>query len=130
MRALTRVADPASEDQLVEFALTATAAQLEQTIRGYERQCGTVGEEQQRLEKLRLNLFANADGTSDLAGRLTREQADLLRAALDRAEKEVPRTENDSAESRRADALEVIVRAFLAGKRGAGPDRDRGACRR
>ena len=115
VRALTRVADPAREDQLVEFALTATAAQLEQTIRSYERQCGTVAQEQERLEKLRLNLFANGDGTSDLVGRLTAEQADLLRAALERAEKDVPRTQNDSAETRRADALEVIVRAFLAG---------------
>ena len=86
VRALTRVADPAREDQLVEFALTATAAQLEQTIRSYERQCGTGAQEQERLEKLRLNLFANADGTSNLAGRFTPEQADLLRAALERAE--------------------------------------------
>jgi Domain of unknown function (DUF222) len=115
VRALTRVADPAREDELVELALTATAAQLEQTIRGYERQCGTPAQEKERLEKLRLNLFENADGTANLVGCLTPEQADLLRAALERAGKDVPRTEDDSAESRRADALEVIVRAFLAG---------------
>jgi hypothetical protein len=72
-RALTRVADSAREDQLVEFALTATAAQLEQTIRSYERQCGTEEQEQERLEKVRLNLFANDDGTSNLAARLAPE---------------------------------------------------------
>jgi hypothetical protein len=115
VRALTRVADPAREDELVEFALVATAAQLEQTIRSYERQCRTPVQEKERLEKLRLNLFENADGTSNVVGCLTPEQTDLLRAALERAGKDVPRTEHDSAESRRADALEVIVRAFLAG---------------
>jgi hypothetical protein len=115
VRALTRVADPAREGELVDFALTATAAQLEQTIRSYERQCGTPAQEKERLEKVRLNLFDNAEGMSNLAACLTLELAELLRVALERAGKDVSRTENDSAESFRADAFEVIVRAFLAG---------------
>ena len=37
VRALVRIATPASEAKLVEFAEVATAAQLERTIRTYER---------------------------------------------------------------------------------------------
>jgi hypothetical protein len=115
VRALVRVAKPEREAELIEFAETATASQLERTIGTYTRQCVERDAERDNLDRIRLRLFANGDGTGDLAGRLTAEQFSLLKQALEAAEREVPRTTDDSAESRRANALELIVRSFLAG---------------
>ncbi len=116
VRALTRVATPAREAELIEFATVATAAQVERTIRAFERTRGDTGTERARLAARRVRFFAEEDGMDLLDGRLTREQSDVLKRALEQAEKEVPRDVDDSAESRRADALELIARAFLAGR--------------
>jgi len=119
VRALTRVATPDREARLMEFATLATAAQLERTVRAFQKTRTDAETEQARLDRRRLRFFDEGDGTWALdarIGRELRELRDLLRLALDRALEEVPRGEDDSAEARRVDALELIVRTFLAGR--------------
>ncbi len=115
VRALVRVAKPEREAELIQFAETATASQLERTVGTYTRQCVDRDAERENLDRVRLRLYDNGDGTVDIAGRLTHEQYALLKQALEAADKLVPRDESDSAESRRANALEVVARSFLAG---------------
>jgi hypothetical protein len=116
VRALIRVATPATEAKIIDFALVATASQLARTVRTYEHTRGDVQREQARLEVRRLRFFFEDEGTVLLEGRLTREQAELIREALDKALADVPVDQDASAEARRADALESVARAFLAGR--------------
>jgi hypothetical protein len=116
VRALTRVAEHENEADLLEFATVATASQLERTVRGFEKVRGDVDAERGRLDRRRLRFFDEPDGAIEVSGRIGRELYDLLKLALDRAFDDVARVEDDSAEARRVDALEVIVRAFLAGR--------------
>jgi hypothetical protein len=117
VRALTRMATPDNEQELLEFASVATASQLDRTVGAFIRTHPDREQEREQLDRRRLRLFRNADGTGVLDARLTREQTDLLRQALEKALGEVPRDdENASAEARHADALELIVRSFLAGR--------------
>lgn len=116
VRALTRVATPAREAELLEFALVATAAQLERTVRGYERTRGDAETEAGRLAMRSVRFLTESDGTVTMLARLTPEQAQLVRHALDQACREVPvEPEHASGEARRADALELLASAFLAG---------------
>jgi hypothetical protein len=121
VRAMTRIADSSREGDLLRFALNATAAQLESTISSYQRQRAKLDDTKEQLHQIRLRVFDDGNGLADVFGKLTIEQADLLRAALEQAEKDLPRTENDSAEARRANALELIVRSYLAGNEEHGP---------
>ena len=116
VRALTRVATPEREADLLEFATLTTAAQLERTVRGFQKTRSDVETEMERLDVRRMRFFAEGDGTSTLDARMTDELRELMQLAVEKAMKEVPRTEDDSAESRRLDALELIVREFLAGR--------------
>jgi hypothetical protein len=52
VRALTRVATPENEEELLEFAAVYTAAQLERTVRSYRRVTVDEAREQCRLEVL------------------------------------------------------------------------------
>ncbi len=117
VRALTRVATSTREPELIEFATVATAAQLVRTIGAFERSRGDTESERARLATRRVRFFTEDDGTVTLDARLTREQADLIKEALEKAMKEVPASDEDaSAEARRADSLELLARAFLAGR--------------
>ena len=118
VRALTRVATPGSEADLLEFATVATAAQLDRTVRAYERVSGDAAAEAARLDARGLHFATEADGTVSIRGRLTPDQAAMLRRALDGAGREVPRDDADDPTEamRRADALELLAVAFLAGR--------------
>ncbi len=102
VRALTRVATSAREPELIEFATVATAAQLVRTIGAFERTRGDAETERVRLASRRVRFFTEDDGTVTLDARLTREQADLIKEALEKAMNEVPVSNEDaSAEARR-----------------------------
>ncbi len=117
VRAITRTATPEREHELLEFAEVATAAQCEQTIGAFERCRSDAPTERDRLDKRYVRMFDEPDGTVIATERMTREVAELFSLALERALKEVPfDAENNSAELRRADAFELILRSFLAGK--------------
>jgi Domain of unknown function (DUF222)/HNH endonuclease len=99
-RALTRVAEPATESTLLEFALTVTASQTERALREVRRadriDRDTVAERRQ------FDAFWDDDGMLVLRTRLSAEEgADLLNAVQTRAEREARR---ERAEARRVAA--------------------------
>ena len=115
VRALTRVASATAEDELIEFARVATAAQVETTVAAYRGVVRNVRPDQaaMRREQRSVRVLRNDDGTVTITARLEPEAATLLLAAIDAAKHEVPREEDVSAETLRADALEHVARRFL-----------------
>jgi hypothetical protein len=61
VRAVTRVATPEREGDLIEFALAATAAQLERTVRGFQKTRTDVETEQERLDQRRFRFYSQVD---------------------------------------------------------------------
>jgi uncharacterized protein YciI len=83
VRALTRVADPANEEMLLEIATHATAAQLERIVRGYRR--ATREEANLAHERAYLDWHWDEDGSLRISGRLPPEDGTLLLRALEEA---------------------------------------------
>jgi hypothetical protein len=68
VRALTRVATAANEEELLGAADIYTAAQLERVVRAYRRV--SVKEARQQQEGAQLSVFWSADGSLEIHGRL------------------------------------------------------------
>src|SRR5690606_12092843 len=124
VRALTRVATPASEPELL--ARSVSAARLERLIRAW-RVDGR-GDEL-RAERLRhrsrtFSVFPDGEGTYLVRGRLTPEIAAVLLRAVEAAADALYRADEAddvTPEQRRADALGLLAeRALAAGFGGAG----------
>jgi hypothetical protein len=99
VRALTRVAQPESERDLLEPARGATTAQLERMLRAWKR-CGRQDEaehERERIDARCLAIFPDDDGMYVVRGRLTPEAGALLMRALDAAGDALFRTACDCA---------------------------------
>jgi hypothetical protein len=128
VRALTRVAEPSTEADLLALARHATAAQLERLVRGYRRVCRDEDETaaaNHRHDRRYLSWFWDDDGSLVIHGRLDPEDGALLLGVL-RAEEArsaertdvdpVNRTADRPADARRADALVAVAeRATYAG---------------
>ncbi|MGE5435355.1 MAG: DUF222 domain-containing protein, partial [Candidatus Doudnabacteria bacterium] len=71
VRALTRVADPANEERLLELALELTAAQLERALRAYRRL--TTEEAAAVQEAAYLDWYWDEDGSLVVRGRMAPE---------------------------------------------------------
>ena len=116
VRALTRIATPATEAKLVEFAEVATAAQLERTIRTYERVSVNRDTAAAQVAARGVTVHHDDDGMVTIVARLPRDAAETVLSALTQAATEVPADpDHDSAESRHADALEHLAHSYLAG---------------
>jgi hypothetical protein len=116
VRALTRIATPATEASLLEFAEVTTAAQLERAVRVYERVCVDKDAAAAQVAARSLTVHHDDDGMVTIVARFPRDAAENVLTAINRAAKDVPvDPDDDSAESRRADALESIAQSFLAG---------------
>jgi len=87
VRALTRVADPDSEDELLELAHHATAAQLERIVRAYRRV--TSREANEVHEDRSLTWFWEQDGSLSIHGRLSPEDGALFLRAVEAARDEL-----------------------------------------
>lgn len=147
VRAMTRVATPANEAFLLRIARHGTARHVERTVRNYRRhqRLELLRQEQRSYAARELNWSVEADGCWVLRGRFCPEQGALIQAALEKAmdrlseerareapevSVETPRGGLDGHElprpvpARRADALERIAEAFLAGGCGAGQGGD------
>jgi hypothetical protein len=120
VRALTRVADANSEEDLLEQARSMSAAALERVVRSWRR-LGRADEEEleRRRHALRcLSVFPADDGTYVVRGQLGPEVGALLMRAIEAASDalyrgSVPET---TPEQRRADALALLAeRALTAG---------------
>ncbi len=87
VRALTRVADPESEADLLELAEGVTAARLERVVRAWKR--GSRQDEAARAEAIhrlrRLSIFPDEEGLYVIRGRLEPEVGALLMRAIEAA---------------------------------------------
>jgi hypothetical protein len=138
VRAITRVATPANEAQLLDVALTATAAQVERVVRAWRR-CDRVRAAQQaetRHLNRGLRTCVDDDGMLVVQGRLMPEQGAIFRKALEAAADQLWRESRAAAApdtvvaevtpaQRRADALVMVAEAALSGDLDAGTAADR-----
>jgi hypothetical protein len=138
VRALTRVARPDGERELVELARGTTAAQLERTIRGWKRgsRKDEAELERERHENRTFSVFPDEDGMYLVRGRLDPEVAAVLMRAVEAASdalfREDPNpleTQDDeererAAAQRRADAVGLLAERALAVGFGVSGSRD------
>jgi hypothetical protein len=121
VRALTRIATPANEAELVGLALHATAAQLERIVRAWRRvdRLDEAERERERHESRALSLYVDEDGSYIIRGRLDPEAGAVLERALERATELLYRQRETAATptQRRADALGLVAELALAGGR-------------
>ncbi len=130
VRALTRVATPATEARLLAVALGATAAHVERLVRAWRQadRDAAPDAEQERLASRALSMQVDEDGMVVLRGRLPAEVGAVLMRAVEAALEQVPASA-DGGEStiaqRRADALGLVAESALAGGLDPGNSADR-----
>lgn len=140
VRALTRVAEPDSEADLVELAMAATAAQVERTVSGWRRAAPSLDEPAALAEvaaeqaaKRELGWHFDDDGMLVLRARVGPEEAAVLLAAIERAQDVLARdAPAQTAETQASppvrsrpsavDGLVALARAFVGGDAGRQPD--------
>jgi hypothetical protein len=119
VRALTRVATPDSDAELVELALCATAAQLEKIVRGLRKASEAV-DEQQRSRRRSVRWWWDDDGSLVLRARLSPEEGAVVVAALEaaqdavRAASDPPTLPAGTPQVTAADALVAVGETVLA----------------
>ena len=120
VRALSRVAAPATEARLLAVACGATAAQVERLVRGWRQadQAAQADGEQVRLASRMLSTQVDDNGMLLLRARLTPEVGAVLLRALEAALEQVPAPAEGAEPTiaqRRADALGLVAESALAG---------------
>ena len=133
VRALTRVATPATEARLLAVALRSTAAHVERLVRAWRQadRDAAPDAEQERLASRALSMQVDEDGMVVLRGRLTPEVGAVLLRAVEAAVEQVPAGEAGEAgdettiAQRRADALGLVAESALAGGLDPGNSADR-----
>ena len=123
VRALTRVAAAINETDLLDYALGATAAQVESFCRKLRNGSADSTADAQRAHAGR-SLFRSfrEDGTGVLTVELPRESLELVLAALEQAASLLPDVhdhEDDTLFTRGADALVMLARDSLCDPSGA-----------
>jgi hypothetical protein len=134
VRALTRIATPANEAQLLDVGSHGTAAHVERLVRAWRR-CDRVKEARKHLSRS-VTTCVDDDGMIILRARLTAEQGAVVQRALEAASDRLYQASRDAAPAeavedevtsaqRRADALALLAESALhAGlDRGAAADR-------
>jgi hypothetical protein len=123
VRAMTRVANAATEDYFLSIALHGTAHHVEVLVRQYRRalEAEELSREARQQANRSLTYFHDDDGSLVLRGRLPAEVGQLLLKALDAATEglraddvsaETP-SEPPKASARRVDALAIVAESFL-----------------
>ena len=147
MRAVTRVATPETEDDLLNVVLSGTAAHVEKIVRAWRRvdRLAEKTEDRKRHEARSLRTWVDEDGMVVVRGRLSPEVGAVVRRALEAACDQVRGTvaagataavasgdtvagaeaEAPSLAQRQADAMGVIAECALSGglDRGTAGDR-------
>ena len=87
MRAITRVATPETEDDLLNVALSGTAAHVEKIVRAWRRvdRLAEQAEDRRRHETRSLRTWVDDDGMVVVRGRLSPEVGAVVRRALEAA---------------------------------------------
>ena len=134
VRALTRIATPANECDLLSFARAGTAAHVERLVRGMRRvdRIAAGDDEERRHAARHLRAYTDEDGMVVVTGRLAPEAGAALLRALDAGVEKLygprrgqpsgggaPEPADESAgevsvEQRRADALGLVAESALA----------------
>ena len=130
VRALTRVATPATEARLLAVALSATASHVERLVRGWRRadRDALPDAEQVLLASRSLSMQVDEDGMVVLRGRLPAEVGAVLLRAVEAALEQVPAPadgDDPTIAQRRADALGLVAESALAGGLDPGNSADR-----
>jgi ribosomal protein S5 len=132
VRAMTRVATPGNEAELLRFAKNGTAAHVEKLVRLWRRvdRLEEAAREARRHQERSLQLATDEDGMVVVRGRLDPEVGAALAKALEAAAEKLYRLERDaagevSAAQRRADALGLVAESALAGGLDPGTRGDR-----
>ena len=136
-RELTRIATPANEEKLLDYAIPATALQVEnhcRELRNVKRDVSTV--DANRLHKQRyLSRSLHGDGSMTISVQLPKESGDLVMKALELALREMDQEEDafegdlrtsgveendkkgaeNSLHAKQADALVHVAKGYLAG---------------
>jgi hypothetical protein len=116
VRAITRIATPENDASLVEIALSATAAHIEQIVRKYRQVEYLQSADQALVMHLNrtLTYYWAEDGAMVLQGRVTPEAGAVLIRALQRADANLESAPEASREARQADALASLADCYLA----------------
>lgn len=135
VRALSRVASPDTEEELLGIARHATAAQIEVMVRSYRRACRAteLAEANVRHSRRRLEYHYDEDGFLVVRARLTPEEGAVVLAALESAASEVespgegvtavtPEAHPLRSSTRNADALVIVAERSLAAGSVVGAD--------
>ena len=148
VRAMTRIATPENEACLLNVARHGTAHHIEQMVRNYRRcERAKLLQRERRNHALReLSWHIDEDGCWVVKGRFTPEQGAVIQRALDKAmDQQFEERQNEHPDvaaetpcgglpdwerpqpvaTRRADALERLADAFLAGDSGTASGGDR-----
>jgi hypothetical protein len=126
-RALTRIATPENEAELVETARHTPAADLERLVGAWRRadrsEAEELQDERERHARRELWLTPDEDGSWRIRGRLDPEAGAVLQKALEAAAEalygRVPADPETPAEARRADAIGLLAEAALGEGLGA-----------
>jgi hypothetical protein len=125
VRAVSRIATPENEGELLEFACGATTSQLERMLRAWRKgsRKDEARWEEERHRSRTFSVFPDDDGMYLVRGRLTPEVGALLMRAVEAAsdalfrKPEVPGATDDSeaeAARRRGDAVGLLAERALA----------------
>jgi hypothetical protein len=136
VRALSRVACPATEEALLMIALHGTAHHVERLVQGYRRaqEAQELSREAQQHASRRVTYGFAEDGSLILHARLPAVAGAMLIQALDAALENTPATEISADEveertisypARRADALAAVAESFLAQSEAGSTSADR-----
>ncbi len=108
VRALTRVAEPETERELIELASVLTAAELERALRAYRRV--TAAEAAELHEQAYVNVWWDDDGSLQIRGRLAPEDGAVVAEALEAVRARLREEARGSAEPPRlTDALVALA---------------------
>jgi hypothetical protein len=126
VRALTRVATDTSETDLLDFALKATAAQVEDRCRRLRNgNPATAKEDARHLHASRaLVRHFREDGSGTLSVELPRDELELVLQALELIGSRLPEDPSRALFARGADALVQMARETLAGGSDGAPVSD------
>ena len=134
VRAITRVATPETEERLITFARSGTAAHVERLVRAWRRvdRIAAADDDRRQHAGRHLETWIDEDGMLVVRGRLSPELAAVLQRALDAAAERLYQTSTDRSEARhedtrrddpiesrtvgqrRADALGLLAESALA----------------
>jgi len=126
VRAMTRVATPESEGELLNIALCGTASHVESVVRGYRRaqRLDSPQEEQARRAARYLEITHDAEGMVIIRARLTPEVGSVVTKALEAAMEQIRAEDRKAADRPQGDSAESSASA--ASREGADPGRAAG----